>query len=288
MEEIKEAEATITNVMVKPVEVEPIAKIKNLGSIETNIEQVKDYAQKIKEYYGKLVITGENLNIAKDEKATIRKIKDKISDFRKSIVKEFKSPVEIFETTAKEVEKLLDESYEVIDAQCDIYDQEKRQALIDDATTYFDELKATKNISFILFSKSGIKVNMSDSKTKIHKAIDDYISKIEQDLTTIESLDNKEDVLVEYMADCNLAKAIKTANDKRVALEQIKEQNILNEEPRLVKKSTNVILKAPIKTEKVQTTELVEASFKVTTTEDELKGLVEFMKVRGIIYESIE
>ena len=237
MKEVKEAEATVTSVVAKPVEVEPIAEIKSLGTIETNIELVKDYAQKIKEYYGKLIITEENLNVAKDEKAMINKIKAKISDFRKNIVKEFKAPVEEFEKAAKETEQLLAESYEMINAQCDVYDEQKKQALIDDATAYFDELKATKKISFILFSKSGIKVNMSDSKTKIHKAIDEYIGKVEQDLVTIESLDNKEDVLVEYMTDCDLSRAIKTANDKKAALEQIKEQNLLssklNDEPKI-------------------------------------------------------
>jgi transcriptional regulator of met regulon len=104
--------------LLKPeFEKELKAKVVGLAKIEHNIKEAKDYALKLKDYYSKLIFTDDQIKDAEKERAKINKIALKIAEYRKDIVKEFKKPIDEFETVAKEAEKIIKETSATVDVQ---------------------------------------------------------------------------------------------------------------------------------------------------------------------------
>ena len=105
MEEIKEAkviEETEKIELTKPeFKSEIKAELKGITQIEDNINDVKEYALKLSDYYSIKEFDEDTLKDAKNERAEVNKFKDKVADFRKEITKKFNEPLEKFTTTAK-------------------------------------------------------------------------------------------------------------------------------------------------------------------------------------------
>ena len=75
--EILEAKVCLSE--EKPVFNDEIkAEITQIGQIEDNIKEVKEYVIKLNEYYSKLIYTPENISEAKEDKSKINKFKDKV------------------------------------------------------------------------------------------------------------------------------------------------------------------------------------------------------------------
>ncbi len=296
-EEIKEAEIISEKVIDKPEIVVPEAQIKGTAEITNNIKDVKESAVALKDYYSKLIITEDNLNVAKSEKANVNIFKEKVADYRKSIIAEYKKPIDEFESLAKETESILKETYEIINTQCDKYDQAKKEELIEEGKRYLKELCVSKNIVIeIPFEMTGVKVNLSTSLKKIREGIDVFVENIQKDLITIETLENKDEILVEYQKDLNLARSIKDVSDRHEAMKVIQEQKIEKTEEVSVDNGPE-ILQAPLEAPKVvseegenttKESELKAATFRVVATMEQLKKLVEFMRTEGINYESVK
>lgn len=285
---ISEKESTV------PMIVEPNVTIEKVGEITNNILEVKNSAERLKDYYSSLIISEDNLNLAKSEKANVRKIKEQVADYRKKTVAEFKKPIEEFEELAKETEKILKESYELIDTQCNAFDERKKDEARETLKQYFDELRKVKNISFILYENMNQKVGLSDitssgnvSKKK-YTEIDEYIETIEQDLTTIETMENSNEILVEYMKDRNLARSIAEVQKRHSAIEKVAAEHqdlVVGVDTAAGPDNQVEILSAPVTEEKKK---LKGASFRVICTEEKLLKLVEYMKVENIQYEAIK
>ncbi len=110
--------------LVKPEFVGEIkANIKGLGVIEHNISNAKEYAIAMRDYFSKVVYDEEQIRLAKEDRATINKLSTKIGDYRKDIVREFKKPIDDFETIAKETEKLFKETAGIIDTQVKAFEE---------------------------------------------------------------------------------------------------------------------------------------------------------------------
>ena len=278
---MEEAKIISEKIIEKPMEIEPVAEITGTQKITNNIKDVNEYAVKLKEYYSTKIVTEETLNDYKTEKANINKIKDKIADYRKTIVKEYNKPIAEFETIAKMAENTLKEAYECINEQCNQFDVQKKQEKIEECKRYFQEVCEQKNISFVTYEKMNQNVTLSSSFKKLYSEIDVFIENIDKDITTIESMEDKEEILIDYMKTLNLSDSIQNAQERKKAKELI--QNNVKEEEIVEQQVEEIKLNAPIIEE-----ELVECSFKVTTSLTKIKALVEYMKVWGITYESIK
>lgn len=296
-EEIKIQEAEVLDEKESPVLeiIEPEAKIKTVGEITTNIAKVKEQAMAMNEYYSKIIVTDDNLNDAKDEKANINKAKDKIANYRKSVVSEFKKPIELFEKLAKETEAILKETYDTINIQCNAYDERKKNEAKESLKAYFEEYKASKNLGFTQYSDMNQSVGLSDISDKgtvakkKYKEIDDYIDAIVKDVDTIASMDNAEEILVEYMRDRDLSRSIKDVQDKHKAIEAIsKSKDELLQVNEIKEEVSEVeVLKAPV--EQTSVKKLKRARFEIIYEDDQVAvDLVKFLKERGINYAIIK
>lgn len=290
MEEIKEAkvvEEIENKELVKPeFKSEIKAKLKGITQIEDNINDVKEYALKLSEYYNIKEFDEETLKDAKTERAEVNKFKDKVADFRKEITNKFNEPLEKFTTTAKETEKILKETYDTINSQIKAYEEKKKAEKEEEVKSYFNELCEAEEIDFVNYEQSNINVTLSATMKSLKEQAKKFVDKIVDDINLINSTQFVDEIMIEYKKDLNVSRAITEVNNRHAELEKVKKQKEEQVEQKLNdKEMLNRIdnLSAP-KVEK-PSEEVFEMTFKVRGTKEQLKAVKEFLVNGGYDYE---
>lgn len=290
MEEIKEAkvvEETEKNELTKPeFRSEIKAELKGITQIEDNINDVKEYALKLSDYYNIKEFDEDTLKDAKSERAEVNKFKDKVADFRKEITKKFNEPLEKFTTTAKETEKILKETYDTINSQIKAYEDKQKEEKEEEVKSYFTELCEAENIDFVNYEQANINVTLSASMKSLKEQAKRFIDKVIDDINLINSTQFVDEIMIDYKKDLNVSRAITEVNNRHAELEKVKQQKEeqveqkLNDEEMLNRIDN---LSAP----KVENTtqEIFEMTFKVRGTKEQLKAVKEFLINGGYDYE---
>lgn len=103
----------------------------NMPPVEHNLNQLKDYAQQLKTFYGNLVIKESDIKDAESECTKLNKLKDQVKRLRIDNVNKYKKPIEDFETMAKQIESLLDDAKGTIKVTLDKYEEKRMQDKLD-------------------------------------------------------------------------------------------------------------------------------------------------------------
>ena len=297
IEEVKEAEIFEEEALVKPEFKEEInAEIIGTAKIEDNIKKVKEYAIKVKEYYTGVIFTAETKEDAEKEKADINKFKKQVEDFRKQIVAKYNEPIKLFEDTAKETEKILKETYDLINVQVKAFDDEQLEKVKEKVESYFNEYAQSKNVDFVNFSQMNISVtkglltSTGNLTKKIQDQINEFIDRCAKDVDLINTLEHKEEILIEYKKTLKSAESIAMVMDRYKQLEYMKKEKesakeqVINDEEMLKKIDSLSAPKVEKKTNENQE-EILELKFKVRHTRAKLIALKEFLDNGGYDYE---
>ena len=297
LEVVKEAEVFEEKALAKPEFNEEIdAKIIGTSKIEDNIKEVKEYAIKIKDYYTGLIFTAATKEEAEKEKADINKFKKQVEDFRKQIVKKYNEPIKLFEDTAKETEKLLKETYELINDQVKAFDAEQLEKVKEKVELYFNEYAQSKNVDFVNFSQMNISItkglltSTGNLTKKIQDQINEFVDRCSKDVELINTLEHKEEILIEYKKTLKSAESIALVMDRYKQLEEMKQEKestkeqVINDEEMLKRIDSLSAPKVEEKANKNQE-EILELTFKVRGTRAKLKALKEFLNNGGYDYE---
>lgn len=306
-EKIIEANIEEKSELIKPeLKTDINAKVISLGKIEDNISEVKDYALELSDYYQKVVFTPETMKEATDEKAQVNKFKTKIADFRKNIVEEYKKPINLFEKTAKETENILKNTYEIINTQVLSYQETLKEEIKVKVREYFEEYRTSKNIDekYISFEELNVNITLGlitekgSLTKKIKDEINSKVDSIASELETIRTMQNSDEVLVEYLKHKNLSQAIKDVNDRHFVLETLKEvekeSTIKEQQEKQVINQVEEVLQAPqveetikgqMSIEDIKQEKISKVTFTVLGTYKQLKELKDFLIKGGYKYE---
>lgn len=297
MEEVKEADIFEEEALAKPEFKEEInAEIIGTTKIEDNIKKVKEYAIKVKEYYTGMVFTAETKEDAEKEKADINKFKKQVEDFRKQIVAKYNEPIKLFEDTAKQTEKLLKETYDLINVQVKAFDDEQLEKVKEKVESYFNEYAQSKNVDFVNFSQMNISItkglltSTGNLTKKIQEQINEFVDRCSKDVELINTLEHKEEILIEYKKTLKSAESIALVMDRYKQLEEMKQEKestkeqVINDEEMLKKIDSLSAPKVEKKTNENQE-EILELKFKVRHTRAKLIALKEFLDNGGYDYE---
>lgn len=275
---------------VKPELSEVSASITSLGSIDSNIEVIKDKAAAIKNFYANLVISEEDCKDMKKEMASLNKAKDAVKKYRMDIVKKFNEPLDNFVNSAKETEKILTETYDSLKGQIKKFEDETLNKKTEEVKAYYEEYAQSLHIDFVPFENSGLSVTLSASMKSLKDASKSFLDRIDSDIKLINTLEKDliNEILIEYKKSLNVSNAVITVKERRKALEEEqKKQEALTalkaEETKVEEKVEEVT--APKVVEPVKT---YTAKFKVEATIDQIKDLKTFMDLKGIKYDSIK
>lgn len=277
---------------VKPELSEVTASITALGSIDSNIELIKDKAAAIKSFYASLVISEEDCKEMKKEMASLNKAKDAVKKYRMDIVKKFNEPLDNFVNSAKETEKILTETYDSLKGQIKKFEDETLNQKKEEVKSYYDEYASSLHIDFVPFENSGLSITLSASIKSLKEASKSFLDRIDSDLKLINTQDEAliSEILVEYKRSLNVGNAIITVKERHKALEEEqKRQEAINalkaEEKKIEAKVEEVTAPKVVEKEPVK---VFTAKFKVEATIDQIKDLKTFMDLKGIKYDSIK
>ena len=275
---------------VKPELSEVSASITSLGSIDSNIDLIKDKAAAIKNFYANLVISEEDCKDMKKEMASLNKAKDAVKKYRMDIVKKFNEPLDSFVNSAKETEKILTETYDSLKSQIKKFEDETLSQKTEEVKSYYEEYAQSLHIDFVPFENSGLSVTLSASMKSLKEACKTFLDRIDSDIKLINTLEKDliNEILIEYKKSLNVSNAVIAVKDRHKALEEEqKKQEALTalkaEETKVEEKVEEVT--APKVVEPVKT---YTAKFKVEATIDQIKDLKTFMDLKGIKYDSIK
>ena len=274
--------------MEKPILKNEIkAEITGVAKVEDNILEAKEFALQLKEYYSTLVFTPEQLDEAKGERASINKVVKKIADYRKDIVAEFKKPIDLFETTAKETEKILKETADFVDIQVKNFENEekaKKRKLIEDIfNNLVEELKDVITLEKIFDEKW---LNKTTKLAAVENEIKEKLENIRNGLKAIEELHSEYELELKntFLQDFNLANAIYKNNqlqEQKKALEKVAE---VKEEVEQEKVET--MLKEKVKEESIDP--IKEYTLKITAPLSKLVALRNFLELNKIKFEKVD
>lgn len=252
-------------------------------------------------------------NTRKDIKELKIELGKELKEFenqRKDIKDKIMAPYEAFnEIYEEEIKKRYQEAENILKIKIDYVEDEIKNRTEQLAREFFDEYKKSKSViedDYLKFEELSLKIGLNDLTDKgqlvkkVKDAIIEKVDKVEQDISTIKTMDNSDEIFVEYLKNKNLPIAIKNVNDRHLVLGQIRRieksaKETVEIEEQVVEK-VDEVLQAPVEEqttiddfeEPVQTKEeLLEAKFKVVTTRENLEYLVKIMKDRGMTYESI-
>ena len=278
--------------MEKPILKNKIeAKINGVATVEDNIIEAKEYALQLKEYYSTLVFNNEQISEAREERASINKIVKKIADYRKDIVAEFKKPIETFETTAKETEKILKETADFVDVQVKNFEYKEKEIRKANAKKIYDinieELKELVSFEKLFNDKWLNKGSWKEDNTSpiIENEIIEIREKVRNGLKAIEELHSEFELELKntFLQDFDLTKAIFKNNqlqEQKKVLEKVSEVK-----EGIVQEKVETMLKEEIKEEDIDP--IQEYTLKITAPLSKFVALRKFLELNKMKFEKV-
>ncbi|QUY18331.1 DUF1351 domain-containing protein [Treponema vincentii] len=293
-------------VEVPPLELTLKVVEQNIGTLNTNAEQLLELVKKRLAYYSIDRYSVDNIAAAKKDKAELNNAAKLLNAERIRIEKEFMKPIETFKTTVSETVNLINECSAKIDGivkEVEQKEKDNKKAII---IEYFESLHFSLVDFDRLFNPKWL--NKTTKLKDIQDEIQERIEKIQADLGVLERIgeaEAKHYYLSTLNLDAALAKAdeIKANRERLAALEKARvEQNRaqeLSEKERLDMEAAGEEIPliydaycpplqdylSPEQTETPQKREeKLQVSFTVIGTAEQLVDLEAYMKTAQLRY----
>lgn len=164
----------------------------------------------------KQIATIETVKSLKDLRAELNK---ELTDFetqRKFIKEGVNNPYNEFENIYKvEISEKYRSAIDLLKDKIAFVEDKVKSDKKESVEVYFKELCISEKIDFILFEKLGIEINLSTTEKKYKEQVNEYITKVVDDLNLIKSTDFEAEILTEYKSSLNVSTAITTVKNRK-------------------------------------------------------------------------
>ena len=177
--------------------------------IDWNYEELKAEITEKAKTYETMVYTDDQIKLAKSDKAKLNHLKKALNDERIAREREYMKPFNEFKSQVNEIISIIDKPVSVIDKQVKEYDQIKKREKAKKCLEMFEELNC--KYDWLDYSKvSNPKwTNATFSMKKVQEEIEGKLSKIENDLKTLSSLEAYSfEAIEEYKTSLDVGRAI--------------------------------------------------------------------------------
>lgn len=200
------------------------------GIIKWNFQQLKESLEKIMSSYENTIYTDKSITTARQDLATLRKLKTAVEDKRKEIRRKCLEPYGIIEDQAKQLTTLIDKPIAAIDGQVKAYEEarkkEKRDTIISYMTEKFSDIPPTiaKCLQWKVYTASW--ENATTAKKVWVDAINAAHDQTVNELAIIGGVDEDfRDMAMEaYSTELVLADALKKVNELQKQREIIRQR----------------------------------------------------------------
>lgn len=279
-------------VEVAKLPVGEIMRVSQLPIIEEHLKTVKEAVEKRVSEAKSLACTPDTLTSVKAVRADLNKEFDKLEEQRKAVKSAVMKPYDDFESVYKscvsnayksaigELGQKIRDTEDGIKADC-------REQL----ESYFAELVALENLSWLTFDQLGIEISLTEAKQKTHKKLMDRIKEAVSDIAEcVKALGRMEystEIMVEYKNTLNLPLSVSLVAERHKAMEREQveaeaRREAVEAQERAVERVDAI---APPVQVSAEQTEILRTTFTVTGTREQLKKLKNFLIMEGIKYE---
>lgn len=271
-----------------------LIRVTQLPIIEERLKALKaDVDGQVSEALS-LVCTEETIQAVKGKRTELRKQFDALEEQRKAVKAAVLGPYNQFEAVYKEcVSDAFKSADMALKGKIDDVEADIKKRCEDGLREYFDELCAANHLDWLRYEQSGIQVDMASAKQKtpkkLREALAQFVAKVNSDVEQISTMEDAEEILMEYKRTLDAMGAIGTVSDRHRRIEAEKAERERREAQRAAEAEATRKVEAvapPVVVEPPKEEERVfKCSFTVWATKERLKKLKDFLIMEGIKYE---
>lgn len=195
--------------------------VKQLPVIEQQLKSIGEELDKNVELAESLVCTDESIKQLKSIRAANNKKFEQLEKERISAKKQILAPYEALDTLYKEhISSKHSKADGILKTKISTFESNIKDKKTEEVKAYFTEYASSLQVEWLKYDQARINVTLGASMKSLKEAAKSYIDKVNDDLAVIESQEHPDEVLVEYKACMNLARAAKTVSDRYEALER--------------------------------------------------------------------
>lgn len=199
----------------------------NAGKIEFNYVETKMFLQEKMAEYDGAIFTDETMDIAKRERASLRKLKSQIDDERKKVKNAWMAPYTQFETQVKELLELVDKPVAAIDKQVKEYEEKKKQEKLETCRKIYSE-EISDIVDILPFERifDSKWLNATTALKSIREEISDIVFNTRTQIETIKMMnsDAVEKALEIYRDTLDMTKAVAHINQYEATKREVEER----------------------------------------------------------------
>lgn len=174
------------------------------------------------------VVTEETVKALKDMRATLNKEARDFETQRKAIKDAVLNPYSEFETTYKaEIIDKYKKADDLLKTKINEFELKIKQDKKTKLTEYLNEICAVEEIDFLTFDRLGLDINLSTTEKKYKEQINDFISKVKDDINLIMTETYSAEILVEYKKSLNASQSTLTVRQRKEA-EKLEAERLKN------------------------------------------------------------
>jgi len=245
--------------------------------IKARLEGIMQEVQQKLDGAMQMTCSNDGVQAVKKTRAELNKIRAEIEEKRITAKKIAEEPYNQFMAIYKSI---VTEPFEKADKalKAKIFDTEHeiKSKKEQEVKSYFDEYAQSLNIDFVEFARAEIKVGLTNSMKSLKDAAKTFLDQIKADVMTIETHDEKAEIMYEYKKTLNAFDAISVVMKRNQELGKAQEAQAEKTPPPANRK--------PAMSEPE---ELLHYSLRISGTKTQLKKLKEFLESEGMDYEQI-
>ena len=159
--------------------------------IDFNFEQLRQEIEEKAKSYSLCVYTEDTVKLAKEDRATLNRLKKALNDERIRMEKEYNAPFMEFKAKINELIAIIDKPVEIIDAQVKSFEEAQRKAKADEIQRWYTQNRASIGAPVWLELRKIAKPQWANASVKlpaIYEEIKQACAKIQADVETINAL----------------------------------------------------------------------------------------------------
>lgn len=196
-----------------------IIVLEQLPVIRQNLMTIKAEVDARTARAASLICTEDTVKEVKKERAELNKEFTALENERKRVKSAILKPYEDFEAVYKEcvsaAYKAADETLKGKIADVENGLKAERQAAFNE---YFERKRVETGIDFVFPEQVGVKITLSGSAEGYKQAADAFFDKVVSELSTIDKMNDKDEILYEYKQTLDLGQAIAAVTNRKAAL----------------------------------------------------------------------
>lgn len=232
-----------------------------------------------------LVCTEDTVKAVKKARAELNKEFQALEEQRKGVKQAVLDPYDKFEDIYREcVSDVFERADAELKSRIDSVQNELRKKKEHDAAEYFAEYATANGVPWLNFCDAGPNVTLSASMKSLNSWSRDVIDRVASEVAAISSMDDAEEIMVEYKKGLNVAAAVAEVQDRHRRLEEEKKAREAREAAK--EQQAQAVKRVEAFTPPVvqNLPEVLSLTFTVIDTKERLKLLKNFLVSNGYTF----